>query len=360
MHILLLLLALVSHLSCGAPGPLAADRDPDDLFGPSEDNLIVVDVILIVDSPLPSIFLRRTVRPGIPYVVEETALVGARVSIETDDAVFEYRSDPDTPGRYLPPDAALLIEAGRTYGLRVETEIDPVVRATTHTPQRMRNGELALVDPQDEDGQETLLRHLRLFPEVGDQVYEAEENQLEYLEGVLKARLQPDGAAASYQVAVSNLEHFSPLLFDNDWIDDDDVARGQTSPPLGVDDGSLYLPWNGVIFAGRYKVKLYAVDDNWFDLVRTDNVDADRGSGEAGQGFQRPLFNIENGIGLFGSASVDSVGFFVRPRGTPPCAGCECWGCDRRPTQWSVTFDPDKGRFGQVSEGRRWSMRPSL
>ena len=73
------------------------------------------------------------------------------------------------------------------------------------------------------------------------------------------------------------------------------------------------MPWEGINYAGRYKVKLFAVDQNWFDLVRTDNVHADRDVGEAGQGFQRPLFHIENGIGLFASAAVDSFGFVVFP-----------------------------------------------
>ena len=46
---LLLLAALLPHLSCSAPGPLSADRDAAEFFGPSEDNLIVVDAVLIVD-----------------------------------------------------------------------------------------------------------------------------------------------------------------------------------------------------------------------------------------------------------------------------------------------------------------------
>ena len=82
---------------------------------------------------------------------------------------------------------------------------------------------------------------------------------------------------------------------------------------MSLASGELYLPWAGIYYAGRYKVTLFAVDQNWFDLVRTDNVDAERGSGEAGQSFQRPLFHVENGIGLFASATVDSFGFSVRP-----------------------------------------------
>ena len=338
MHICLLLLSFLPLLSCSAPGPLSADRDPDELFGPSEDNLIVVDAILIVDAPLPPLLLRRTVAPGVPYAAATTALAGGSVSIHSDNAVFEYRADPDAAGRYLPPDGAPTVDPRRAYELRVETGDDPVVRATTRTPARLRIDDLLLLD----DDLETELRHLRLFSEIGDEVYQAAENQLEYTHGVLEVRLQ-HAAAASYQFAVSNLEHFSPLLFDNDFLDEDDFDRRETSPLLGVEEGAIFLPWYGIFFVGRYKVKLYAVDENWFDLVRTDNVDSNRGSGEAGQGFQRPSFHVENGIGLFASAAVDSIGFFVRPEGSPECSGCACWGCEDRPTEWSGRLDPNTG-----------------
>ena len=95
MPIYLLLLALFPLLSCSAPGPLAADRTPGELFGATEDDLIVVDAILIVDAPLPPVFLRRTTAPGALHAAAETALRGARVAIHSDDTVFDYRPDPD-------------------------------------------------------------------------------------------------------------------------------------------------------------------------------------------------------------------------------------------------------------------------
>jgi hypothetical protein len=36
--------------------------------------------------------------------------------------------------------------------------------------------------------------------------------------------------------------------------------------------------------------------------------------GNAGDDFARPKFNVNGGIGLFGSASADSIGFFILPR----------------------------------------------
>ena len=305
---LLLLLPLLPLLSCKAPGPLAADRDPDELFGPSEANLIV-------DAPLPSVILRRTVAPGHSYSAAATALEGATVSIHSGDAVFNYRPDPVRAGSYLPPDDAPVVEPSRRYELRVNTGDGPEIRAQTQTPARIRIDELRLL----EDDLETELRRLRLFSEVGDEVYQAAENQLEYDKGVLAAQFQDDGTAVSYQVRLANLEHSSPLLFDDEWIEDFEdfedfeLERVETSPLLSLESGELYLPWDSIYYAGRHKIKLFAVDQNWFDLVRTDNVDAGRSSGEAGQSFQRPLFHIENGIGLFASAAVDSFGFSVRP-----------------------------------------------
>ena len=312
MYRYLLLLALFSLLACKAPGPLAADRDPDELFGSSEADLIVVDAILIVDAPLPPVVLRRTVAPGHSYSAVATALEGASVSIQRGDAMFNYRPDPSRAGHYLPPDDAPVVEPNGLYELRVTTGDGLTVRAQTQTPARIRIDELRLL----EDDLETELRRLRLFAEVGDSVYQAAENQLEYDKGVLIAQFQDDGPAVSYQVRLANLERSSPLLFDDDWIEDledFELERVETSPLLSLASGELYLPWAGIYYAGRYKVTLFAVDQNWFDLVRTDNVDAERGSGEAGQSFQRPLFHVENGIGLFASATVDSFGFSVRP-----------------------------------------------
>ncbi len=312
MYRYLLLLALFSLLACKAPGPLAADRDPDELFGSSEADLIVVDAILIVDAPLPPVVLRRTVAPGHSYSAVATALEGASVSIQRGDAMFNYRPDPSRAGHYLPPDDAPVVEPNGLYELRVTTGDGLTVRAQTQTPARIRINELRLLA----DDLETELRHLRLFAEVGDAVYQAAENQLEYDKGVLIAQFQDDGPAVSYQVRLANLERSSPLLFDDDWIEDledFELERVETSPLLGLASGELYLPWAGIYYAGRYKVTLFAVDQNWFDLVRTDNVNAERGSGEAGQSFQRPLFHVENGIGLFASATVDSFGFSVRP-----------------------------------------------
>jgi hypothetical protein len=349
---LVLLLVLLPHVSC-TPDFLEADRKPDTLFGPSEGDRTVVEALLVVDGPLPPVVLRRTLDPGVPYEASRTGLVGAEVAIRSGDEVFAYSPDPEVPGLYLPPAGAPAVFPDRVYELLAETGDGEVVRAATHTPQRLDIGALVLLD----DDFETEVRHLRLFAEIGDEVYQAVENQLEYTQGGVEVRLGQIGDAVSYQFAVTNLERNSPLLFDAGLFDEDedDFGREETSRLLGLDEGGIFLSWDGIFFAGRYKVKLFAVDQNWFDLVRTDNIDAERGSGEAGQGFQRPLFHIDNGVGLFASAAVDSVGFFVRPKDSPACSGCECWGCnDRGAWAGSLDLNTRRGQIGfelEVSSG---------
>lgn len=336
MFFLLMVLALLP--ACDAPGPLKADRDAEDLFGPSEDNVVVVDAVLIVDAPMPFVDLRRTVAPGLAYTAAATALEGAEVTITGGGAVVAYRPDAAVPGRYRPADDAPAVAPETDYALRVVVG-GTEVRAVTRTPARLRVAELVLLDAEFE----TVVRRLKLFGEAGEGVFEAPENQLEHTVGFLEVRLENDAGAASYQFGIYNLEEASPLLFDSEFVEEEgDLGRDETSPPLRLEDGTLFLSWDGIFYAGRYKVKVFAVDRNWFDLVRTDNVGAERGAGEAGQGFQRPLFNIENGIGLFGAAAVDSIGFFVRPEGAPPCSGCQCWGCGDR-ASWSGILDVDTG-----------------
>ena len=308
-----LLLILLCISACDAPGPLKAERNAEDLFGPSENNTVVVEAVLIVGSPLPHINLSRTAAPNERYDRAAGTLPGARVSIVQGDAVFAYSDDPAQPGRYIPPADSPSVAPNAVYNLEVVLDNEPTVRATTTTPARMHIDHVALVDYDNVDRE---LRRLQLFSS-GDP-YSAPENQLEYTAGALVVRIQSEKQSVSHQFSMLNLERDSELLFnlfddEEDEEEEDELKRRVTSPLVRAQDGQIYMPWDGINYAGRHKVKLFAVDQNWFDLVRTDNVNADRGAGEAGQGFQRPLFHVENGIGLFASAAVDSFGFFVHP-----------------------------------------------
>ena len=75
----------------------------------------------------------------------------------------------------------------------------------------------------------------------------------------------------------------------------------------------MRLPWFAVYYDGRHLVKTYAVDRNWYDLVRTTPEGGGLFGGNLGEGQDPPTFHVTGGIGLFGSASVDENGFRINP-----------------------------------------------
>lgn len=292
----------------------AAERTPGELFGPAQENLAVVDAQLIVGTALPPIHLSRTLAPGKRYAATTTALTGAQLSIHQGGQRFDYIDEPNTPGRYVPIDASVLVLPATTYQLAVQLADGRQISAETTTPKRLQITSLLLLD------EKTLLvqRELKLFADVGEAVYRAPENQIQYQQGLVEAVLVEELDIPAYQLAIFNLEEDSELLIDADFLEEDDLAefeRQGASPPLAVRDGQARLPWFAIAFAGRHKFKIYAVDKNWYDFIRTD-PDEDGGSfgGLLGDQFQRPMFNIEGGIGLFASAAVDSVGFTILPK----------------------------------------------
>ena len=293
----------------------AAERQPGDLFGSvEEDSALVVDGVLLVDHALPEMFVRRTLPPSQAYRREAAVVTDAEVHIFQGDQVFEYAPDPTSPGRYLPPPEAPQVEALTEYRLEVDVE-GKTVRASTTTPERVRVQQAVLLD---EDTQE-IMRALKSFAEVGDGVYTAPENQLTYLDGLLEFHLNTV-AVEGYQAAIFALDE-DPQLADEDLGDfydeeDADALRVNQSPPLAISDGIVRWPWFAVAFTGRSLIKVYAVDHNWFEYARSSPDQQEQGGfgGMAGDNFERPFFQVEGGIGLFGSASVDSVGFVVLPR----------------------------------------------
>jgi hypothetical protein len=297
---------------CALLTACAAERKPGELFGPSEADVLVIDAILIVDRPLPDLFLKRTIAPGATQTAEALAVDNAQVVLSTGDATYLYTPDPDSLGRYLPPANAPIVQPERVYAVEASAPNGQILRAQTTTPERIQVQQFLMLN------EETLQTEseLALFSELGDGVFAAETNQIPYRQGLLEVRLRANSIPA-YQLAIFNLEEDSPLLIEADFLEEDDLEefeRAGASPPLAISDGNARLPWFGIAFAGRHKFLIYALDKNWYDFVRTDpNSDGGGGGGLLGDQFQRPIFNVDGGIGFFASASIDSVGFTVHP-----------------------------------------------
>ena len=291
----------------------SADRKPGELYGPAEIGTLVIDALLIVDQPMPVVYVRETIPPGQRYTSENYGVSDAQVEIREADTVYRYRADLSSPGRYLPPQDPPMITPETRYDLTVQVG-EKLATATTTTPGRMLIRQSVLLDETTFQVQ----REMKTFADGEDDVYIAPENQVNYLDGLLEAWFDPLEVKA-YQVGIFSLDPDSERVLDVDWLDEEDyedLERQESSPPFEAKDGKLRLPWFAIYFGGRHLIRIYALDDNWFDFVRSspDEMDGGGFGGLAGENFERPIFHLEGGIGLFGSASVDSLGFFVLPK----------------------------------------------
>jgi hypothetical protein len=293
------------------------ERDPATLFSPEAVGTLVVNGVLMVGEPLPIIRLTRTQEPDLPFNADSGVAL-ATMSVTFNGLEIEYRS-LNQRGEYFPFAATVpLVEPETKYDLMVTTSEGESLSSSTTTPQAFDISQWVLTSS---DGQSEL-RSLKSFEDEGDQVYFHPDNQLPYGDGLLDARFvgidATEYGAFGFQLAIFSIDFDSELVVDPPFFDEEDLAdlpRLGSSPILEGSSGQLRLPWFAIYFGGRHLYKINAVDRNWFDLVRS--VPVGGGSfgpgGNVGEGADTPIFHVNGGIGLFGSGSVDSTGFFILP-----------------------------------------------
>jgi len=294
----------VVGMSC-SPG-----RDPESLFAPSAGTL-VVDATLIVGAPMPLVYVSQTVDASSGFDRRGAEVDSAVVTISGGTTTYPYIYVSGS-GVYVPMNVGLVLP-NTEYDLDVIAPDGRRVRAHTHTPAPFRVDRWVVLDDAGRH-----VRDLATFRAWGDSVYSRPENQIAYATGLLEAWFQR-GDAPGYQAALFSTTPNSPRLINPDFVDEadlDKLPRANSSPVLEAIDGTIRLPWLAIWFSGRYVVRVYRLDRNWYDLARSDPLVSRGGfgfGGNAGEGFDRPIFHVDGGIGLFGSAAVDSVGLVILP-----------------------------------------------
>ncbi len=298
--------AFVLSLGC------ATKHDPNDFFAPGDVGTLVVNALLQVGRSLPPVIVSRAVSPGVEYSPLAAAELQATVRVREllrDITVTYVETTP--PGTYV-ASAPVQVLPSTTYELEVVTAAGETLRSQTTTPSRLLVDRWVLLDAQGQ----TVQRELETFATAGDSVYQA--NRLVYADGLLEARFRrPDVEA--FQLGLFSIDPGSDFVIRPEFFSDEDLAnldRQTSSPPIEGRDGTLRIPWFAFFFQGRHQLNVLALDHNAFDFLRS--VPQDNGGiafgGTSGSAFDRPIFHVEGGIGLFGSASIDSVGIFVLPR----------------------------------------------
>ncbi len=268
---------------------------------------VVVEAYAVANRPLPHVQVSKTSPVKEFYDAANNVLMLAIVRITlldnngNDERVFPYRFSLSDGGVFIPVDEEYIVEPMRTYRLDVTfTDRPEVIRAFTTIPDTFE-----------------------IISEVPERVVYQSENQLE----VTISQAQRTGSqnvfvfsSVSLEPEEENLTPFYKASVDDENIKLEDVII--TSSGL-INEGNfdlnpdgtitLRFPWIGVAFYGENLVVTSLVDRNINDLIRSQQVQLGGSTLSPGE-IPNILYNVEGGIGIFGSISTDTVKtVFARP-----------------------------------------------
>lgn len=266
---------------------------------------VVVEAYLREGNPLPEIRLSTTGEADRAYSFDELAVRGAQVSVhllaETGGArESSYSYAAQSPGVFAPADRSARVVAGRTYEL--EARVDGrqgVVRGRTTVPDS-----------------------IRVVGEVPESlVYQSQEQ--------LEIRVAVESPAARQNVFVfstialdtleANLTPFYRSQFENSDATLSELSKTSsgtlnegnfTRNPDGT--YTLSFPWIGISFYGRNQIVTSVIDENLYDLVRSQSVQLGGSTLSPGE-IQNVIYSLEGAIGVFGSLASDTLTTRIEP-----------------------------------------------
>lgn len=262
---------------------------------------IVVEGYAVAGQSLPEIRLSTTSPADAEYSFEGNFIRNAVVLVTLLDEngepeeVFEYAESTEEPGIYNPLLLSYRVEELRTYRLDIVfSDRDDQISAKTTVPDQVQ-----------------------IVNEIPESVVYQSENQLEI---ILAEPEQTNGQnifvfnTISLEPAIENLTPFYfSIIEDEEDVDISEYVRNSSGlinegnfDPLP--DGTILLryPWIGVAFYGQNLVVTLSVDKNLSDVIRSQDVQLGGSTLSPGE-IPNLLYNIEGGIGVFGSLSADTV-----------------------------------------------------
>lgn len=277
----------------------AATLQSCDPYGQDEyRELVVVETYLTANNPFPEIRVSRTLPASVEYTFEAAALNGAVVSVtELDQNGNEISTlffERDGDGVYRPEEEQM-VEPLTTYRLDISfNDRDDQLTAFTTVPDQ-----------------------IQVIGEIPESIIYQGPQQLE----VLLSETERVGSQNYYiftSIAVdpveANLTPFYKSAFEND--DDAELSDFFNNSSGLVNEGNftvnedgtttLVYPWIGVAFYGENDIVSSSVDRNIYDLLRSQQVQLGGSTLPPGE-IPNIIYNVEGGIGVFGSFSADTV-----------------------------------------------------
>lgn len=284
------------------PALLTAGLVGCDTAAPAPDTQVVVEAYLEGGASMPSIRLTRTVGTNETYVASETALRGAAVEVRrlTDAGTAAETVDfvEQEPGLYRPTSSAR-VRPRATYELSVTTQEGTDLTATTTVPDTV-----SIVEAQN-----TTATYRDTTRQPSFTITPPASNREQQAVLVITSTSLADFGRPESQLA-RGLTPFYADIYD---ADEDSIGTYRTTSS-GVRneanftrdaDGRITtdLPWISVAFYGPNEIGVHVIDDNLFDLIRSQQAQSPGGPGGGlGPGeIPNVIEAVEGGTGVFAS-----------------------------------------------------------
>lgn len=279
----------------------------DTLSQDGYNEYVYVESYVVANRALPEIRISTTKPVQDIYRFSDAALTGANVQVilldenGNDEEVFSYTSSGQ-PGIYVPESNTHRALPRRTYRLDIDFDSRPeVLHATTTIPD-----------------------DFEILNEVPETlVYQSDDR----LEITISATEKTDGqnvfvfSAIALEPSLETLTPFYRGLVDNE---DAEIANFLVNSSGLINEGNfdvnpdgtitLQFPWIGVAFYEDNFVVANSIDKNLHDLIRSQQVQLGGGTTLSPGEIPNVIFNVDGGIGVFGSLASDTVKtYFSRP-----------------------------------------------
>lgn len=250
-----------------------------------------VESYLIATDTLPEVRITRTIPLEEDFNRKKMAVEDANVEIrllKADNSIAErYRYKHLKLGSYQPVDREL-VKSQKKYELIVTFEDGDTVQATTTVPKAF---EVTKEIPKQYVYREETPISFSTTPSQypGRQTY--------YLFTAQSLDNSEDNLTPLYQQLVE--EH--NMWINSYFINSSEVHNEKKFNTDEQNDIVLTIPWSLIAFYGPNKLSAYAIDDNLYDYVRS-NDDFTEGTTLSNGEIQNTRYgNITGGIGIFGS-----------------------------------------------------------
>lgn len=270
------------------------------------EELVFVESYAVANRTLPSVRISTTSPTSEQYSFPENALTNAnvRVSLLDDDGnreeSFDYFHSSLKDGIYR-TFSHHIVQPRRSYMLEIDfDERDEVISAVTTVPDQFE-----------------------IINEVPERAVYQSEDQLEIILSQTESTQRQNVFVFNTIAENPVFENLTPF-YRNAVEDGNSVTGDFVSNSSGLinegsfqaePDGSIVLkfPWLGVAFFEENLVVTNSVDKNMFDLIRSQDVQLGGSTLPPGE-IPNLIYNMDGGIGVFGSLASDTVNiFFERP-----------------------------------------------